>query len=91
MADKYGAFVSNVSDPARKSIAVAPSDTQDLADVPTSLYVGNGGDITMIGIDAPSGAPGVLWKNVPAGMILPFRARRILAAGTTAANILALY
>jgi hypothetical protein len=91
MADKYSGYSSGVSDPARRAVPVTPFDNADLADVPTSIYVGTAGDITMIGVDASSGASGVLWKNVPAGTILPFRPRRILATGTSAANILALY
>lgn len=91
MADKYSGFVSSVSDPARKAVAVVPADGADLTDVPTSLYVGSAGDLTMIGVDAPPAATGVTWKNVPAGTLLPFRPRRILATGTSAANILALY
>jgi len=32
-----------------------------------------------------------VWKNVPSGAILPFRAQYVRATGTTAADILALY
>ena len=91
MADKFIGSQSGVSDPARRAVLVTPDNVTDLADIPTALYVGTGGDITMIGVDAAPAAPGLLWKNVPSGAILPFRARRILAAGTSAANILALY
>lgn len=70
---------------------MVPSDTNDLADVPKGIYVGTGGAIAMIGVNAPTDATGVTWKNVPSGALIPFRARRVLATGTTAADMLALY
>jgi hypothetical protein len=73
------------------ALAVTPNDGADLGSVPKALYVGGGGDITMIGTNAAPGAAGVLWKAVPAGAVLPFRPRRILATGTTATSILAIY
>ncbi len=38
-----------------------------------------------------SGGADRVWKNVPAGAILPFRAQYVRATGTSAADILALY
>ena len=52
------------------------------------LNVGTAGNVAMRGVD---GATDQLWKNVPAGAILPFRATHVRATGTTAADILALY
>lgn len=74
-----------------RALAVVPSDTTDLNSIPKALYVGGGGDIMMIGTNAPGGSAGLLWKAVPTGAILPFRPRRILAAGTSATNIVAIY
>ncbi|MEK9213141.1 spike base protein, RCAP_Rcc01079 family [Sphingomonas sp. 2378] len=91
MADPFRGFADTVSDPATRAVAIVPADAADLADIPKGIYVGTGGDITMIGAGAPSGATGVTWKNVPAGALIPFRPRRILATGTTAANMLGLY
>ena len=91
MADAFVGAGDIVSGPARRAQVVVPSDTTDLVDIPKGIYVGTGGDITMIGVDAPAGATGVTWKNVPAGALIPFRPRRILATGTTAASMLGLY
>jgi type 1 fimbria pilin len=79
---------SALAAPATKALAVTPHDSNALTEVPKALYVGTGGNITMRGVN---GAADQLWKNVPAGTILPFRAQYIRATGTTAADILALY
>jgi hypothetical protein len=77
--------MSYLSAPAVSGVAVTPSDSVNLA-VPTrALYIGSsGGNITAI----MNGAP-VLFTNVQVG-ILPIRAERINATGTTATNIVAL-
>lgn len=87
-ADPYGSFGDTVSSPANRAVAVTPSDTVALADIPKALYVGTGGAIVMRG---KSDTADRTWKNVPSGALLPFRAEYILATGTTAADILALY
>ncbi len=74
--------------PSTRAVAVTPDDATPLADIPKGLFVGTGGDITMRGLN---GASDQLWRNVPAGSVLPFRAQYVRAAGTTAADILALY
>lgn len=72
--------------PAARWVAVTPSDGTDI-DVPRSLYVGVGGNIAMVGSDGVE----ALWRNVPAGSVVPARPTRVKATGTTATDILALY
>lgn len=86
MSDLYSA----ASAPSTHAKTVTPSDTTDLTEIPKAIYVGTGGDVAVIGANAPVGATGITFKNVPDGAILPFRPRRILATGTTAGNMLAL-
>lgn len=88
MADAFSATADAVNAPARRAVAVVPHDTAELADIPKALYVGTAGNITMRGVD---GSSDQLWKNVPAGALIPFRARFVRATGTTAADLLALY
>lgn len=88
MADNFSTLGDSPSAPSTYALAVTPHDSNALTDIPKALYVGTGGNITMRGLN---GAADQLWKNVPAGAILPFRARYVRAAGTTAADILALY
>lgn len=89
--DQFGAYADNVSAPCRRWVALTPSDTTDLTDLPKAIYVGTGGDISMIGVSAPTGSAGVVWKGVPAASLIPVRPRRILATGTTAADLVGCY
>lgn len=77
---------NGISDPSSLYAAVTPSDTSDsgeFAYVSRALYVGGAGDVVAI---SPSGAS-VTFSSVPAGTILPIRAKRIAATGTTATAI----
>lgn len=76
------------SSPARNAVTVTPSDTADLTSVSKALYVGVSGDVT---VNTLGGATAVTFKAVPAGMILPVRCTRVLATGTTATSIVALF
>ena len=88
MADSFATTVDAPSAPATKALAVTPHDSNPIIDIPKALFVGTGGNITMRGLN---GAADQLWKNVPSGAVLPFRAQYVRATGTTAADILALY
>jgi len=71
--------------PIVHSVPVVPSDV--LALPPTrAIYVGTPGNITLQHIDGTS----VLFTAVVAG-ILPVAVVRVMATGTTAANLIALY
>ena len=88
MSDAFQGVSDAPFAPATRAIAVTPDDTNPLADVPKGLFVGTGGAIAMRGLN---GAADQLWKNVPSGTVLPFRAQYVRATGTTAADMLALY
>lgn len=76
------------ADPARSVFAVTTSDSADLPNgVAKSLYVGVSGDVTVIPAD---GSTGVTFKAHPVGYLL-CQVSRVLATGTTATNIVALY
>ena len=91
MTDAFSSLADNVSAPSTHATTVTPSDTVDLTNIPKAIYIGGAGDVVVIGVNAPTGATGVTFKAVAAGTILPVRARRLLATGTTATNIVALY
>lgn len=82
---------SNSSDsliaPAQFCFEIAPSDAQELQVVTKAVYVGQGGDVTMLPID---NATDVVFRNVPSGAILDVRASAVRATGTTAADIVGL-
>lgn len=85
--DTYKNMMGGLESPARVAAAVIPDDVNDLVNTSRSFYVGTAGDISvhMIGQTSP-----VVFKAVPVG-ILPIRADRVLATGTTAADIVALW
>jgi len=87
MADQFQFTADAVSAPATRVVAVVPSDTQPLADVPKALWVGTGGSIVVRGM---GGGTDATLKNVPSGSVLPLRAQYVRATGTTAADIVAL-
>ena len=87
MADPFINVADAPSAPATRLVAVTPHDTNPLPDLPKALYVGGGGTIVLAGA---VGGDATL-TNVPAGTILPIRARFVRATGTTAQAIVALH
>jgi hypothetical protein len=86
MLDKFGDQSVGLESPIIDAVAVTPNDTTDLAARPRSLWIGGDGDIAvqMKGSDTV-----VVFKNTFG--LMPIRPDRILASGTTATDILALY
>ncbi len=87
--DIYAAFTPSPSAPARRLEAVTPSDGADLPSLAKALFVGSPGDVRLVPVASPDGA-GVTLKNHPIGYV-PIQTRRVLATGTTAAQIVALF
>ena len=81
----------NLSDsiefPAVRLRAVTPNDTTPLVFVCKALYVGSGGNLAIM---ASEDTAAVTLTNVQSGSIIPVRARRVMATGTTATGIIAL-
>jgi hypothetical protein len=87
-ADEWSKQYDEVSAPARSVALVTPNDSTDLSYATKALYVGVGGNIS---IDTVGGDSAVILIGVPTGSILPIRATRVRATGTTATDIAALY
>ena len=87
MTDHYENHSPSLVSPATGGANVAPSDDADLAQVTRAFYVGRGGDLSLRLV---SGSQVVL-AGVVGGTLLPLRAERVLATGTTAADIVALW
>lgn len=86
MADKFDSNSDTLFAPARKLVAVTPSDTTDLTDLPKALWIGAPGNISLIAAD--DSAPVTVAVEVG---VLPIRAKRVRETGTTATGIVALY
>lgn len=84
--DSFATVESSFDGPARSAEAVTPSDTVDLAAVSRALWVGTGGDLTVIMQDGIT----VALLNVPDGSLLPICVSRVKSGGTSASDIVAL-
>ncbi|HQU70145.1 MAG TPA: hypothetical protein PLI43_18400 [Albidovulum sp.] len=85
--DKFSDFPTNLTAPGRDAAAVSPNDLSDLAVLPRALFVGQGGALAL----RMAGGQDVVFQGVQSGAILPVRARRVMATGTTATAILAIW
>lgn len=87
MSDEFE-YNPGLDSPIEKAESVTPNDTTDLPNIPRALWIGTGGNIALV----PKGqTTGVIIQNVPDGTLLPIRAKRITAAGTTATDIIAMW
>ena len=84
--DAYRTHAPTPGAPARVAQAVTPHDEEDLTPYAKALYVGTAGDLNLI---PAGGAVAVTLKNHPVGYVA-VQARRVLATGTTAEDIVAL-
>lgn len=73
--------------PANEGEAITTSDTVSFTNIARGVYVGVTGDVVIV---MPSGAV-LTFKNASQGTILPVRAMRVNATGTTATNLIALF
>jgi len=86
MPDRFEGRASGTESPATHGFAVTPSDVTSLSEISRAIYVGVQGDLSVL---MQSGAT-IDLVAVPAGTILPLRADRVNATGTTASALVAL-
>lgn len=79
-------IVSNPN-PAEYAAAVTTSDSANFANVARGLYIGGAGNVSVLMPDDTT----VVFNGAVAGSIIPVRAKRVNATGTSATNIVALY
>ena len=87
MIDTFRKYGRSLTSPPEQAVAVAPADARDLACVTRALYVGGAGDLCVRML----GGAEVTLAAVPAGALLPLRVTRVLATGTSATAIVALW
>ena len=88
MSDKnFSGRAASAIGPAATLIAVTPSDTADLpSGVTRAVHVGNAGTLAVLDTKGNT----AILQSLD-GQYHPVRVRRILATGTTATGIVALY
>ncbi len=86
MTDRFANVQASLSGPAASGFAVTPSDATDLPETTRAIYVGSGGNVTVRMLTGET----LAFASVSSGTILPVRATRILATGTTCTDLVGL-
>lgn len=81
---KYNA--NNATMPGQDGFAVTPSNITNFDTTARALYIGLGGDVTLV---TPMGNV-ITFINTVTGSIIPIMCNRVNATGTTATNIVAI-
>lgn len=77
----------DVTAPASRISNIIPDDAVDLEYVARAIYIGTSGNVCVV----TSSGDEVIFKNVQSGLILPVRASRIKATGTSAGDMVMLF
>ena len=85
--DTFNTHATTLISPIRDALAVAPSNAAVLANMTRAVYIGGAGSLAVV----TAGGQSVVFQNLPAGSMVPVRVTQILATGTTATGILALW
>lgn len=86
MPDRFGDTGHVFDAPATDAFEITPSDSTNFNENCRAIYVGTGGDITLV----TKGGQTVTFVQVPSGAILPIRASRVNATGTDADDLIGL-
>jgi hypothetical protein len=86
LSDGSRAYQASFS--AKNAAAISPSDSTDLPNVASAIYLGVAGDIT---VNMAGTGTAILFKAVPVGTVLQGQFARVKATGTTATNLIELY
>jgi len=85
--DQFSAHATSLESPASGAKTLIPSDSMDLSHVTRAIYVGSGGDLTVTMKEGGNAT----FKNMVGGTVIAIRVVRVLAAGTTATDIVGMY
>lgn len=86
--DSFQGYQSSIDGPGANLAAVTPNDSTDLTNHSRALWVGGAGDVK---VDMVGTGTGVVLSAVPAGTLLPIRAKRVYSTGTNATLIVAIW
>lgn len=81
-------MIAAVGSPYISGSTITPSDVTILNPATRGIYVGTTGNLSVI---LANDTVATVFNNVAAGFVLPLRATKVKATGTTASNLVALY
>lgn len=87
-ADPWGSLRTG-DQPFRGGKPLVPSDGADITAPHRALWVGTGGTVAFVVLDADGTTRNTLATSVGDGSVLPFAVLRLMATGTTATGIVA--
>lgn len=87
MADPFASSAPGLSSPGANAFAIVGNDSADMTNATRGIYVGGAGDVKVTTV----GGGTVTFVAVPAGSLLPVRAARVFATGTTTTSMIGLY
>ncbi|RJP21671.1 MAG: hypothetical protein C4529_07020 [Deltaproteobacteria bacterium] len=87
MADPFPAQTPSLTGPIENGFAVTPHDSNEVAQTTRAIWVGGAGTLVVI----TRGGDTLTLVGVPAGTLLPIRAKIVKSTGTTATSIVGLY
>jgi hypothetical protein len=88
MPDSYANHAQSLTGPLTRAFSITPHDSNDLAQTTRGLYVGVAGNVRVI---LAGDTDAVTLTGLAAGMVHPFRVKRVLSTSTTATSIVGLY
>lgn len=77
----------DLDSPADHAAAITPNDSTDLAKSTRSIWVGGAGNVELVTVSGET----VTFSGAAAGSIIPIRAQRVRATGTTATNLVGMW
>lgn len=86
MKDKFATYAAGLNAPPSEAAAITPDDRAELPWPTRALYVGTTGSVRAIMLSGETAD----FKDLQGGLMYPLRVRRVLAEGTTAADLVAL-
>jgi len=85
--DNHSGSSAGLESPAENIAAITPHDTNEITHMARGIYVGGAGDVKV----TTRGGTTATFVGVPAGTILPVRAKIVFAIGTSATDLVAMY
>ena len=87
MADTFSSLQKGLTSPADKHFAITPHDSTNFTYSTRGIYVGGAGNAVLVDEDGTT----CTFTGLLAGVVYPFRCKRINSTNTTATNLVGLY